>query len=422
MRSLAGRSVVLGVSGGIAAYKSAEVVRLLRRAGARVQVVMTEAARRFIGEVTLQALSEQPVLTDMFDLGAESRMSHIQLAESADLLLIAPATADLIARLAAGMANDLLTTIALVTRAPLLLAPAMNVHMWQHPLTRANLERLRLCGRLHLVGPGEGSLACGDVGPGRLADPAVIVAAAAGLLEPKDLAGCRVLVTAGPTHEPLDPVRYLGNRSTGRMGFALAAAAAARGATVTLVAGPTDLVPPPGVEVVRVETAVEMEAAVVARYDGMSAIVMSAAVSDFRPAAVAPAKLKKEPLGESPSVRLVRNPDILAGLGRRRAAAGKGRRRGAAGRGPVLVGFAAETDHVVEEARRKLREKRCDIVVANDVTAAGAGFAAETNRVTILGPGDACEEVPLLGKDDVAHRVWDRVAALLCGPPVEGIA
>jgi phosphopantothenoylcysteine decarboxylase/phosphopantothenate--cysteine ligase len=411
VRALAGKSVVLGVSGGIAAYKAAEVVRLLRRAGARVQVVMTAAARRFIGEVTLQALSEQPVLTDMFDLGAESRMSHIQLAESADLLLVAPATADLIARLAAGLADDLLTTIALVTRAPLLLAPAMNVHMWQHPLTQANLDRLRLCGRLHLVGPGEGSLACGDVGPGRLADPADIVTAAAALLERKDLAGRRVLVTAGPTHEPLDPVRFLGNRATGRMGFALAATAAARGATVTLVAGPTTLVPPAGVEVAWVKTALEMQAAVGARSARADVIVMAAAVSDFRPATLAPAKLKKDALGETPALPLVRNPDILAGLGRRRAA-GKGKRSGV-GRRPVLVGFAAETDHVLEEGRRKLREKRCDLVVANDVTAAGAGFATETNRVTILGPGDAADEVPLLGKDEVAHRVWDHVVLLL---------
>jgi phosphopantothenoylcysteine decarboxylase / phosphopantothenate---cysteine ligase len=405
--ALAGKSIVLGVSGGIAAYKAAEVVRLLRRAGARVQVVMTEAARRFIGEVTMQALSEQPVLTDMFDLGAESRMSHIQVAERADLLLVAPATADLIARLAAGMADDLLTTLALVTRAPLLLAPAMNVHMWQHELTQANLARLRLTGRLHLVGPGEGSLACGDVGPGRLADPTVIVAAAEALLERKDLAGRRVLVTAGPTHEPLDPVRYLGNRSSGRMGFALAAAAAARGASVTLVAGPTALVPPPGLEFVPVESAAQMQAAVAARFAKTDAVVMAAAVSDFRPAKKAETKLKKEALGKSPALELARNADILASLGARRAAKKGGRRS------PVLVGFAAETDHVLDEARRKLREKRCDLVVANDVTAAGAGFATETNQVTIIGPGDQVEELPLLGKDEVAHRVWDRVVALL---------
>jgi phosphopantothenoylcysteine decarboxylase / phosphopantothenate---cysteine ligase len=404
--SLAGKSVILGVSGGIAAYKAAEVVRLLRRAGARVQVVMTEAARRFIGELTMQALSEQPVLTDIFDLGAESRMSHIQVAERADLLLVAPATADLIARLAAGMADDLLTTLALVTRAPLLLAPAMNVHMWQHPLTQANLERLGLIGRLHLVGPGDGSLACGDVGPGRLADPAAIVAAAEALLERKDLAGRRVLVTAGPTHEPLDPVRYLGNRSTGRMGFALAAAAAARGASVTLVSGPTALAPPPGVDFVPVESAADMQKAVGARFARVHAVVMAAAVSDFRPAQKAEAKLKKEALGTSPALPLARNADILAGLGARR----RGKRR------PVLVGFAAETDHVLDEARRKLREKRCDLVVANDVTAAGAGFGTDTNQVTILGPGDALEALPLLGKDEVAHRVWDRVIDLMRNP------
>ncbi|HEY3352509.1 MAG TPA: bifunctional phosphopantothenoylcysteine decarboxylase/phosphopantothenate--cysteine ligase CoaBC [Polyangia bacterium] len=406
MRSLAGKSIVLGVSGGIAAYKAAEVVRLLKRAGSEVQVVMTEAARRFIGELTLQTLSERPVLTEIFDLDAESRINHIRIAEGADLLLVAPATADLIARLAAGMGDDILTTLALVTRAPLLLAPAMNVHMWQHPLTQANLERLRLTGRLHLVGPGEGILACGDVGPGRLADPGLIVEAAARLLERHDLAGTRVLVTAGPTQEPLDPVRYLGNRSSGKMGYALARAASARGATVTLVSGPTALAPPPEVEVVWVDTAAEMEAAVASAYDRADVIVMCAAVADFRPAAAAPEKLKKESLGPEPAVRLARNPDILAGLGRRRAAAGGG---------PVLVGFAAETGDGIAEARRKLAAKGCDLIAVNDVTAPGTGFGTDTNKVAFIGPGETVEELPLLAKDEVAHRLWDRVVPLATG-------
>ena len=411
MRSLAGKSIVLGVSGGIAAYKAAEIVRLLTRARARVQVVMTEAARRFVGELTFQALSEQRVLWDLFDRDAEATMSHIRIAEGADLLLVAPATADLIARLAAGLGNDLLTTLALVTRAPLLLAPAMNVHMWQHPLTQANLERLRQCGRLHVVGPGEGLLACGDVGPGRLADPALIVEAAARVLEHHDLAGRRVLVTAGPTHEPLDPVRFLGNRSSGRMGYALARAASARGAVVTLVSGPTALTPPPDVEVVRVETAAEMDAAVRARAEAVDVVVMCAAVADYRPADNAPAKLKKEALGAEPVLRLALNPDILAGLGERRRAAG---------RGPLLVGFAAEAGTAagappgepISEARRKLAAKQCDLIVVNDVTLAGAGFGAETNKVAIVGPGTEALELPLLTKDEVAHRIWDRIVGL----------
>jgi phosphopantothenoylcysteine decarboxylase/phosphopantothenate--cysteine ligase len=406
MRSLAGKSVVLGVSGGIAAYKAAEVVRLLKRAGSQVQVVMTEAARRFIGELTMQTLSERPVLTDLFNLDAESRISHIRIAEEADLLLVAPATADVIARLAAGLGDDMLTTLALVTRAPILLAPAMNVHMWQHPLTQANLDRLRLTGRLHTVGPGEGILACGDVGPGRLADPGLIVEAAARVLERQDLKDRRVLITAGPTQEPLDPVRFLGNRSSGKMGYAIARTAAARGAHVTLVTGPTSLTAPLEAEVVRVGTAAEMEAAVAARYETAEIIVMCAAVADFRPVEQATGKLKKEALGPEPVVRLARNPDILAGLGQRRARAG---------RGPLLVGFAAEIGDVVAEARRKRAQKGCDLVVLNDVSQPGAGFGTDTNKVTFVGPGDELEELPLVTKEEVAHRLWDRIVRVRGG-------
>jgi phosphopantothenoylcysteine decarboxylase/phosphopantothenate--cysteine ligase len=404
MRSLVSKSIVLGVSGGIAAYKAAEIVRLLTRAGASVQVVMTEAARRFIGELTLQTLAERPVLWDMFDLDSESRINHIRIAEEADLLLCAPATADLIARLAAGMGNDLLTTLALVTRAPILLAPAMNVHMWQHPLTQANLERLRLTGRLHVVGPGEGVLACGDVGPGRLADPALVVEVAARLLERQDLAGRRVVVTAGPTWEPLDPVRYLGNRSSGRMGYALAATARGRGARVTLISGPTALAPPDDVAVVSVETAAEMQGALARAFDEAEVIVMCAAVADFRSAEVSDGKIKRDALGPEPVLHVRANPDLLAGLGERRASRGHG---------PLLVGFAAETGDLVDEARRKLHAKKCDFIVMNDVRAPGAGFGTPTNRVTMVGPDDAVEELPLLAKEEVAHRIWDRVVELV---------
>jgi phosphopantothenoylcysteine decarboxylase/phosphopantothenate--cysteine ligase len=317
--------------------------------------------------------------------------------------------------MAAGLGNDLLTTLALVTRAPMLLAPAMNVHMWEHPLTQANLTRLRLTGRLHTVGPGHGILACGDVGPGRMADPALIVEAGARLLERQDLRGRRVLVTAGPTQEPLDPVRYLGNRSSGKMGFAVARSAHLRGAQVTLVTGPTSAAPPPDLDVIRVGTAAEMEAAVSARYDSVDVIVMTAAVADFRPAEPADGKLKKDALGADPVVRLARNPDILAGLGRRRQAAGGG---------PLLVGFAAETGDAVAEARRKLAEKGCDLIVANDVCEPGAGFGQDTNKVSFVGPASVpprsgaspapivVEDLPLLTKEEVAHRLWDRILQL----------
>ena len=406
MRALAERFIVLGVSGGIAAYKAAEVVRLLRKARAKVQVVMTEAAQRFVCPLTFEALSERPVLSDMFDLGNEAQMGHIRLAESADLLLIAPATADLIARMAAGMADDLLAAVALVTRAPMLLAPAMNVHMWEHPITQANVERLRMTRRLHVVGPGQGELACGDVGRGRMAEPEEIVTAAAALLEKKDLEGVRVLVTAGPTYEPIDPVRYLGNRSSGRMGYALAAAAAARGAATVLVSGPTSLHPPRGVHVECVETAVEMARAVQSHCDeeSVDVVVMCAAVADFRPKEQASSKVKKEDVGSEWQLGLVRNPDILAVLGERKRAAGKG---------PLLVGFAAETDRVVEEGMRKLASKGCDLVVANQVGVEGQGFGAEANKVIVIGPHGRVEEIPLLPKEEVAHRIWDHIVGLL---------
>lgn len=420
---LVGKNIVLGVSGGIAAYKAAELVRLLAKAGAVVDVVMTRAATEFITPLTLQTLSGRKVATELFDLVQESEIGHISLADRADLLLIAPATADLLGRLSLGLGDDLLTTLALACKAPLLVAPAMNVNMWQHPAVKENLERLRRRGA-HVVGPSAGELACGWIGAGRLVEPPEIVEAARALLgappdlkdrkDRKDLAGQRLLITAGPTFEALDPVRFLGNRSSGKMGFALAQRAARRGAEVTLVAGPVALPTPPGVRRIDIESAAEMADAVLPRLqpehaEAAHVIIMAAAVADFRPAEAAPHKLKKAQLGSRPQVELVPTVDILAELGRRRGD----------GRAPLLVGFAAETGNVLDYAARKLREKRCDLIVANDVAEPGSGFGTDTNRVTLLTPGrDAtaapeAQALPQLPKEEVADRILDRVAELL---------
>jgi phosphopantothenoylcysteine decarboxylase/phosphopantothenate--cysteine ligase len=426
---LTGKTVVLGVGGGIAAYKAAELVRLLRKAGAAVHVIMTVAAQRFITPLTLQALSGNRVATDLFDLTQESEIGHIELADRADLLLIAPATADLIGRLAAGLADDVLTAVALACRAPLLLAPAMNSNMWQHPQVQENLRRLVQRG-VRTCGPDEGELACGWVGPGRMMDPPILAEEAAALLgrgggegakrggegASGDLRGRRVLVTAGPTYEPLDPVRFLGNRSSGKMGFALAAAAARRGAEVSLVAGPVSLPTPTGVRRFDVESAAEMARLVLPAIEGPAradVIIMAAAVADYRAAQVAENKLKKGALGAAPVLALVPTVDILRELG--------ARRQGAV---PVLVGFAAETRQVEEYAARKLRDKGCDLIVANDVAEPGSGFGTDTNRVTLIGRpacGDDDEaegqplvdRLPLLSKEEVAERVLDRVVGLL---------
>jgi phosphopantothenoylcysteine decarboxylase/phosphopantothenate--cysteine ligase len=401
---LGGRRVVVGVAGGIAAYKAAELVRALVKAGAEVRVVMTEAAQRFITPLTMQALSQHPVATDTFDLTQEATIGHIQLADSAELLVIAPATADVIARLAHGLANDLLTTVALACRAPLLLAPAMNVNMWRHPATQENLKTL--VGRgVHTVGPDAGELACGWIGEGRLIEPAEIAAACGKLLGGRDWSGRRVVVTAGPTFEPIDPVRFIGNRSTGKMGFAIAARAARRGAEVTLIAGPTSLPTPAGVRRVDVETARQMRQATLDAVEGAAMVVMTAAVADYRPSVEAPEKLKKAELGDAPSVALTKNPDILAEL---------------KGRAPVVVGFAAETEDVERHAAEKLRQKGCDLIVANDVSEAGSGFGTDTNRVVLLARDGSIERLPLLNKDEVAERILDRARALL--GPAEAVA
>jgi phosphopantothenoylcysteine decarboxylase/phosphopantothenate--cysteine ligase len=393
------RTVILGVGGGIAAYKACELVRLLVKGGASVRVVMTPNATRFVGPLTFQALSGHPVLVDLLDPASEASYGHLELAREADLFLVAPATADLIARLRAGMGDDAVTTTALACTCPVLLAPAMNTRMWEGPAVQENLAALRALG-WHVVGPGSGELADGDVGEGRLAEPDEIARAAARILGPRDLAGRRVLVTAGPTREPIDPVRYLSNPSTGKMGYELARAAARRGADVLLVSGPTSLRDPDGVRVVRVSTAEEMAAAVLGAAADQDLLVAAAAVSDYRPRSPLASKRKKTDGPES--LELERTPDILATLGERLS----GRPRS-----PVLVGFAAETEDLVPNAREKLRRKRCDVVVANTVGVPGAGFGSDHNRVSLVGPA-AIEEVEGT-KSAVADSILDHVVPLV---------
>ena len=411
MAYLAGKTVVLGVTGGISAYKSAELCRLLRKADARVRVVMTPAAAQFITPLTLQTLSGAKVATDLFDLSEEAEIGHIRLADEADLLIIAPATADAIARLAAGMADDLLTAVVLASRAPLLLAPAMNVHMWVNPLVQDNLRRLLGTGRVRTVGPDRGELACGWIGAGRLVDPAEIVAAADAWLgegtSKTALQGKKVVVTAGPTHEAVDDVRYLGNRSSGKMGFALAAAAAQQGADVILVAGPVALATPAGVKQrIDVVSALEMQAALAPAAAGADVVIMAAAVADFRPAERAPGKLDRRAAGAKAALALTPNPDLLAGLGAARAG----------GAAPLLIGFAAEVgrtgEALVARARTKLGEKRCDVIIANDVGAPGLGFGSDDNAVTVVTANGA---VPLgpASKAALAGQIWATLLPML---------
>jgi len=417
MTGLKNKNVVLGITGGIAAYKGAELCRLLVKAGARVRVVMTAAAQKFIGPLTLQTLSGSPVSDDLFDADAEARIGHIQLGDQADLIVVAPATADSIARFAAGRADDLLAAVVLASRAPVLLAPAMNVNMWGNPLVQQNLGRLVALGRFRTVGPDAGELACGWVGEGRLIEPTEIVAAAARMLTAQDLAGRKVVVTAGPTFEAIDDVRFLGNRSSGKMGFALAEAAARRGAEVTLIAGPVALPTPSGGGLTRldVESAEEMRARLVAIAGQADVVVMAAAVADFRPATRAKGKLsrrgraaelEREAGGASVSLPLVPNPDLLAELGATRPT----------GRA-FLVGFAAEVggDPNARRARatQKLREKGCDVIVLNDIGQPGIGFGSDDNAVTLLFADGASDDVPRAPKVAIAETIWDRLVPRL---------
>jgi phosphopantothenoylcysteine decarboxylase/phosphopantothenate--cysteine ligase len=392
--------IALGVSGGIAAYKAAEIVRLLQERGVRVQVVMTRAAQEFVRPLTFAALSGEKVITEMFGEGTsepniDSAVEHIAVAQSIDGLLVAPATADTLAKFAQGIANDFLSTLYLATTAPVIVAPAMNVNMWEHPATKANLETLRARG-VHIVEPGSGYLACGMVGAGRLADPDEIVSATlAKLGVAQDFAGETVLITAGPTYEAIDPVRFIGNRSSGKMGYALAEAALRRGARVILVSGPTALQPPSAAEVIQVESAQQMRDAVLQHFVASTTVIMTAAVADYRPAQVAEQKIKRE---KAMQLQLEPTSDILAELGKRRSQ-------------QVLIGFAAETENTLENARGKLIRKNADAIVLNDVSNPKIGFASDRNAVTIISR-DEVVEVPESSKFEVAQRVLDTVVRI----------
>ena len=392
MDALANRNVLLGITGGIAAYKAAELTRLLVTGGARVRVAMTPAAQTFVTPLTLQALSGNPVHTELLDSAAEAAMGHIELARWADVVLVAPATADFIARLAHGHANDLLSTLCLATRAPLALAPAMNTQMWLHPATQANCAQLTARG-VTLLGPGAGDLACGETGPGRMLDPTELHAALPDLLGGGALSGLRVVVTAGPTREPVDPVRYLGNRSSGKMGFAVAQAASRAGASVTLVAGPVGLPTPAGVRRVDVETAAQMHAATIDAVDDCDIFIAAAAVADYRPAQVAGEKIKKQ--AAKLNVELERTSDILAEV-----AVLEG--------GPFTVGFAAETDDVAGYAREKLASKKLDMIAANRV-GEGLAFGTDDNELELLWP-DGGVRLPRAPKSELAQQLIAQIA------------
>ncbi|MCX7634686.1 MAG: bifunctional phosphopantothenoylcysteine decarboxylase/phosphopantothenate--cysteine ligase CoaBC [Syntrophales bacterium] len=391
-----GRNIVLGVTGGIAAYKAAELTRLLVKEGASLRVVMTANACRFVTPLTFQTLSGNRVFTDTFSQ-EEYDINHISLADFAELLVVAPATANIIGKMAGGIADDLLSTLLMAAQKPVLLCPAMNTAMYESPVLQENLAKLRGWG-VHVLEPATGGLACGTQGKGRMPEGDEILDAIEDILTPKDLAGETVLVTAGPTREPFDPVRFITNYSSGKMGYALALAARRRGARVSLVSGPTAIAPPRGVEVVWVGSAVEMYDAVMARLDGASVVIKAAAVADYRPAVQAEEKIKKKagPL----TLILERNPDIIAAIGKR-----KGNR--------ILVGFAMESENLLANAAAKLKTKGMDFIVANDLRMAGAGFQHDTNIVKILHPDGTVESLPLMDKVDVAHAILDRVTLLL---------
>lgn len=395
---LQGKCVILGVTGGIAAYKAAELLRLLVKSGAEAHVVMTRSAQEFITPLTFQTLSGNPVHTELFSLIQEQEIGHISLADRADLILVAPATANLVGKVANGIADDLLTTTIMATRAKVLFAPAMNSNMWENPIYQENHAKLVALG-YHFVEPAYGELACGWQGKGKLPDPQEIFNSALALLGSNDLAGKTVLVTAGPTREEIDPVRFLSNYSSGKMGYAIASAACNRGARVVLVSGPVNLHEPKGVETIQVVNAREMHDAVMKVAGQADIIIKAAAVADFRPVARGDQKVKKGS-AETTTIELQRNPDILAELGQK-----KGSR--------VLIGFAAETEELLKHAREKLASKNLDMIVANDVTQEGAGFNGETNIVRFLSADGNVEELPQMTKAAVADILLDRVTALL---------
>jgi len=393
---LANKTIVLGITGGIAAYKAAELASKLTQAGARVEVVMTESATRFITPLTLRSLSGRPVVTSMWELNSEFSIEHVALAEAADIVAIVPATANIIAKLAAGISDDMLTCIVLATKAPVILAPAMNVNMFENPITQQNLAKLK-AGGFTIVGPDYGRLASGKTGLGRLAEIETII----GIINQVsgssgDLAGKGIVVTAGGTQEPIDPVRPIGNRSSGKMGYAVAEAARDREATVSLITAPTSLPEPAGIEVIPIRTAAEMKEAVAKAAVQTDALIMTAAVADYQPKSAAEAKIKKK---DSPSLtlELIRTPDILTEV-----------------KGNFLkVGFAAESENVVANAKQKLEKKQLDIIVANDITDASSGFAVDTNKVTIIDRRGKVDSLPLLTKREVADKILDKVVEFL---------
>lgn len=392
---LANKTIVLGITGGIAAYKAADLASKLTQAGARVEVVMTESATRFITPLTLRSITGRPVVTNMWELTSEFSIEHVALAEAADVMVIAPATANIIAKLAAGISDDMLSCTVLATKAPVILAPAMNVNMFENSITQDNLTKLKArC--FTIIGPAYGRLASGKIGLGRLAEVEKIIGTIQQVLgRSGNLAGKCIIVTAGGTQEPIDPVRHISNRSSGKMGYAVAEAARDRGAEVKLITAPTSLPEPAGIEVTCVETAVQMKQAVAKATSQADVLIMAAAVADYQPKDIAKAKIKKE--SPSLSLELVRTPDILTEV-----------------KGNFLkVGFAAESEDVIANAKQKLEKKRLDIIVANDITAAGSGFGVDTNKVTLIDRDGKVDSLPLLTKREVADRILDRVVGLL---------
>ncbi|MDH4099664.1 MAG: bifunctional phosphopantothenoylcysteine decarboxylase/phosphopantothenate--cysteine ligase CoaBC [Nitrospirota bacterium] len=394
-----GRRVLLGVTGSIAAYKAVEIARGLVKKGALVQTVMTASACRFVTPLTFAAVTGQPVFTNEIDFTENGEMSHISLAAQSDLVIVAPATANIIGKAAGGIADDLLSTLLLVARPPILMAPAMNCRMYEHPAVQKNIETLRTRG-IEMEGPCSGDLACGEEGSGRMADPSDIIARAEAMLaQSGDLAGRIIMVTAGPTREPLDPVRFISNRSSGKMGYAIAEAAVRRGARVILVSGPVSLPQPSGLEAYdTVTTAAEMHDAVMGRLGGADALIMAAAVSDYSPDQPAAKKIKKQ--DDTLAVTLQKNPDILAEVGKRR-------------KRPLLIGFAAETENLEKNAREKCRSKKLDLIVANDVSKPGIGFDSDDNEALLLSASGDATPLPRMSKSRMADAILDKIAILL---------
>lgn len=395
----AGKRITVGVTGGIAAYKAAELVSSLVKAGADVRVAMTASAREFITPLTFEVLTGNKVHTDLFQTNSEGGVLHIELAQQAELLLIVPATANIIGKAANGIADDLVSTLIMAASCPVLFCPAMNVLMYENTILQQNIAKLTDSGKYHFVEPGEGRLACGSTGKGRLAELSTIVHTINQLLTPQDLAGLTVLVTAGPTREPIDPVRYLSNRSSGKMGYALARAATLRGGRVILVSGPTQLAAPPGVELVRVETARQMYDAVLQHFSEADIVIKAAAVADYRPEETYSEKIKKQK--NIMEIKMSQNPDILAELGQQKK------------ENQILIGFAAETNNLEQNALDKLIRKNLDFLVANDVTQPGAGFDTNTNIVRIFANNGNVESLPLMDKNKVAHQILNRAVKLL---------